>query len=284
MPSAFLDCALKMPSEVTLIMADGAQALVIDSGSGMCKAGFAGQEYPRCLFLSVVGHPKYLRGSQDTHVGDEACARAGVMLLKFPVNHGVVTNWGDMEKLWYHMFFNQLLVDPAEHPVLLTEAPLNPEANREKMMQLQFETFTVPSFYVENSAVLSMLSCGDTTGVVLDVGDGVTAIVPFYEGYLIPPTIMRSNFAGGDLTELLIGTLKRCGYRFTTSYGVPDCFSCCFRPRREDCVGGRTFRSIIETLHSPSRGPPAWNSFQISFNGAELSPVCLLFLRHFLGN
>lgn len=199
-----------------------AAPIVCDNGSGMVKCGFSGDDAPRSVFPSIVGRPKTDQAmlgaaKKDFFVGDDAQAKRGVLSIRYPIEHGVVTNWDDMEKIWSYTFYNEMRVNPEDHNVLLTEAPMNPKQNRERMTQIMFETFNVPAMYVGIQAVLSLYSSGRTTGIVLDSGDGVTHTVPIYEGYSLPHAIQRIDMAGRDMTEYMMKLLMESGRTFTTS-------------------------------------------------------------------
>ncbi len=172
---------------------------------------------PGVVFTSVVGVSK--TDPNQVFFGEEAQAKAnrGVLTLKYPIEHGIVTNWDDMEKIWHHTFYTALNVTPETLPVLLTERAMNPKANRERLTQIMFETFKCAAMYLSNTSVLSLYAAGRTTGCVLDSGFGVTHAVPVYEGYVVPNTVQRLDLAGYDLTECMMKLLTDRGYPFTAS-------------------------------------------------------------------
>ncbi|KAJ1357784.1 Actin, aortic smooth muscle [Parelaphostrongylus tenuis] len=220
-------------------------ALVIDNGSGMCKAGFAGDDAPKAVFPSIIGRLRnqgvsVSENHRDLYIGSEAQSKRDALALEYPIRRGIVINWENMEKIWQHVFANDLHVSPAQHAVLLTETPLNPRENRERMTELMFESFHTPAIYVAIQAVLALFASGRTTGIVIDSGDGVTHAVPTYE-FSKPTTALwsatatlfsrlqedslnqvihchnavhRLKLAGRDLTKYLVKLLAERGYSF----------------------------------------------------------------------
>ncbi|KAL5482166.1 hypothetical protein EMCRGX_G022460 [Ephydatia muelleri] len=183
-------------------------AIVIDNGTGTCKAGFAGDDAPKAVFPSIVGRPRKQGATpeldlKDCYIGDEAKRKRGVLGMWYPIEHGIVTKWDDMARgtttIWHHTFYNEL------------------QANREKMTQIMFETFNVPQMYAAMTSPLALYASGRTTGVVVDSGDAFSHVVPVYEGYALPHEISCLNIAGRDLTYYMAKIITERGYSFTST-------------------------------------------------------------------
>ncbi|KAL0568645.1 Actin-related protein 2 [Marasmius crinis-equi] len=195
--------------------------LVVDNGTGFVKVGYAGSNFPEHVFPSIVGRP-ILRAEErlstaqikDLMVGDEAAANRNYLQVTQPMEHGIVRNWEDMRHLWNYTFDEKLRIDPRGKKVLLTEPPMNPKVNRQKMCEVMFEEYGFGGVYVAIQAVLTLYAQGLTTGVVVDSGDGVTHIVPVYDGFDLPHLTRRLDIAGRDVTRYLIKLLLMRGYAF----------------------------------------------------------------------
>jgi centractin len=170
-----------------------------------------------------IGRPKHTRVmagglETDLFIGPIAEEHRGLLHIRYPMEHGIIKDWTDMDKIWHYLYSKQQLnANSEEHPVLLTEAPLNPRRNREKAAEIFFETFNAPALYISMQAVLSLYSTGRTTGVVLDSGDGCTHSVPIFGGFALPHSVMRNDIAGREVTKYLKLLLKKEGFNFNTT-------------------------------------------------------------------
>ena len=195
--------------------------IIIDNGTGFCKAGLSGEQKPKVEIPACIGYPKYANWRVGTDkknffVGSDAEAIKGVLNINNPIENGVVNNWEDIEILWKYIFTNELKVDPVDYNVLLTETPMNPKENREKTTQIMFESFSVRGFYTAIEPVLSLYGLGKYTGIVADYGENISYFVPIFYGCLLPHAVVRLNLAGKDLNDYMLKLLTESGQRFCT--------------------------------------------------------------------
>lgn len=201
--------------------------VVIDVGTGFTKVGFAGNSDPLYILPSVLGSRATTAtvGSRATKQGiDELDFEIGDASLQnskqYPperfIDHGLVTNWDLMEKYYEQIFWRYLRVNPEDQNIMITEPPLNTPENREYLAEVMFETFNVPGLYIAVQALLSICSSWlgkkqtshELTGTVIDSGDGITSIIPVFDGQVISSGIKNIPIAGGDFTKLILDSLR----------------------------------------------------------------------------
>ena len=200
------------------------QTIIIDNGSSISKVGFGGDEYPRTIFPTCIGYSKCSdnNSGEDKHkflVGADAEAKRNLFNLYYPIERGNIRNWDDMEKIWKHIYPNELCADSEEHKVLITEPPMNPKENKEKIAQIMFETLKVPGLYIANPGILGLYSCGRFNGISIDLGDSITQFIPGFEGYPLPHSIQSINLGGRDLTEFMMKLLNDTAKKFSNNGG-----------------------------------------------------------------
>ncbi|GFE55144.1 actin II [Babesia ovis] len=186
-----------------MMMVDDTLALVVDTGSYSIKVGYSGAEKPQKTFRTLAAYQQ----NDELVVGNEALKYATKRAIISPVQHGIVRNWAIMERLWMHAFKNELNVSQMEHPVLLSEPPLNPKMHREKVCQLMFENFNVPGLYMSPTSLLGLYGAGKTTGLAVDIGEGVAHAVPINDGTIYPHAIGRLDVGGNDVTSHLVSMI-----------------------------------------------------------------------------
>lgn len=210
----------------------------------------------------------------DVFIGRKAQEFRGLLKIKYPMEHGIVTDWDDMERIWNWVYAEELGTLSEEHPVLLTEAPLNPRTNRESAAQIFFDTFNVPALYISVQAVLSLYASGRTTGIVLDSGDGVTHAVPVFEGFSMPHAIRRVDVAGRDVTEHLQLLLRKAGHHLHTtaerevvrSIKEKNCYIALNPHKEEKETTGRTEAFRLPDGNTIQLGSERFRAPEILFN------------------
>ena len=201
--------------------------IVFDNGSGYLKAGLSNVEVPTVTVPALIGRPmlRYAEKIEDMEIkplmiGDEVIPVRPILELTYPMKEGIITNEEDMALLWDYVLTQKLgLVknDLKDRKLLLTEAPSNPNANKEKMCQILFEKIGIGYLGVEPRAKLTLFCEGAETGVVLDSGDGVTHVIPIASSYLLHHQIKRLDIAGRHITDYLIRLLQIKGYAFNST-------------------------------------------------------------------
>ena len=186
--------------------------IVLDNGTGIIKAGIAKENFPRIIVPNVVGYTS----NNKIYISDDAITNNNRSKIKYPLENGIIKNWEDLEKIWDNSL-KRLRVNKEDYNILVTEPILSPKRNKEKISEIIFEKFNMVSLYVANQAMLSLYASGKITGIVLDSGEGLTQIVPIYEGFIIDNCYLKSNLAGKYLTDYMAYLLMESGVYLQTS-------------------------------------------------------------------
>jgi len=197
--------------------------IVMDNGTALSKIGFAGEDNPRFIIPTspstpLRAKPTIIRPAIGMdEIRNRTVIQKNFIQGKSPLERGIITDWIAMDGFWQAVFYDKLRVDPTRHPLILTETPLNPEINRNKMAQIMLEKIGVQSLLIVMQPTLSLYASGRTTGCIVDIGEGVTKIVPISEGFVLSHAIQLMDIAGQDITKYLIKLLRQAGYPLTST-------------------------------------------------------------------
>lgn len=197
-------------------MVDSQIHCVIDNGSGYMKAGFSGEEAPKVMFPTMVGKTKvegiYVGDEKkESIIGSEAEKKFGILDISYPIQGGTIVNWDEMERIWANTFYGELKISTEEHNLLLSESPFITRKDREKMLEMMFETFNCASTYLVAQSVLAAYSVGKSTGISIDCGHTSLNFAPIYEGFLQRHCVQHIPIAGKDINDILINLLIKNG-------------------------------------------------------------------------
>jgi len=196
-------------------------AVVITFDDAFVYVGFSGERSPRATFPNLVGTPKSSAmqgmGQAAAYVGEDALAKGEAVRLSRPVEKGEIRDWESFKKVLHHIYYNELRIAPEEQPVILSNSMFNKRGNRERLTQVMFEDFNVPAIYLGTNEAFALYATGKTTGLVLNLEDGMVTTTAVNEGRLIDRSRKSLYVSKSDIVRELGKMLGSKGYSFTST-------------------------------------------------------------------
>lgn len=216
-------------------------ATIIDMGSYNIKTGLSGEDKPSFVFRNIIGTPKYqkiLPISCETEVVDPSEETKGLYRLRKPIERGMVSDYDDLNLVFSKVYKQLKIHNNKEIPVFITETPFTPHKQKSRIAELLFESYDCPNLFFGIQGVLSLYAFGKTDGIILESGDGVTQVVPVYNGYKLDHAMDKIDFGGQDITEYLKYLLRTNGRLVETEkeqdlYNKVKESECVINPDRE---------------------------------------------------
>ncbi len=206
----------------TLYGGDDIGALVFDVGSQSLRVGYAQEDTPKAEIPAVVGisedgnqtadlntgaalddakHGNNIKGDTKYYIDTNVLCvpRKGMKVVSY-MKDGMIEDWDLFEQVLDYAYEKCIQSESKYHPVLMSENPSNLRPKREKLMELMFEKYNVPAFFLVKNAVLSAFANGRVTALVVDSGATHTSAVPVHDGYVLSHAIVKSPLGGDYIT------------------------------------------------------------------------------------
>lgn len=194
--------------------------VIVDNGASFVRAGFGGEEEPKCIIPTVVGtkRKEFQDGidTKDYYLSSDISRNVEQFNLHFPINNRVIQNHDEMTKIWDFMFNSELHIETKDHPVLMTESPQNEKDAREKTTEIMMEKYSCPAFHMAYPETLALYVIGKTTGTVIDIGETMTHVVPVYKSFGMTFTTTSLPIGGRQINHVLKKRLKSEGIIFSS--------------------------------------------------------------------
>lgn len=185
-------------------------AVILDNGSSSIKFGFSTEDQPRFFYDSHIAYEPTPSSStsQLSNPHSNYVYNASIPIyrqnkeVQDVIQNGLIQDFDAMERVWASLFAYSR-IDPTNHPLLMSEPIFNTKARREKSMEIMFESFRFPQFFLAHDVSLNCFSVGKPSGLVVSMGSGQTTIAAVSSGHSLLNTAQYSKVSGDSLDALL---------------------------------------------------------------------------------